>query len=111
MAILSTLLTSSAAAISPSLVGDTAVTVMMFCNLNIPNPADPATGRQNINIHVVPNSGSVSDTNKIINQCPIDAGDTFVFSNERIVLGPGDRIYASTTNTGEVAVTITYVVI
>lgn len=111
MAILSTLLTNTPAAISPNLAGDTAVTVMLFCNLNLPNPSDSSMGRQYVDIHVVASGGSITDTNKIVNQVPLDAGDTFVLSTERIVLGPGDRVYARTTDTGEVSVTITYVVI
>lgn len=111
MAILSTLLTNSAAPISPDLPGDTAVTVMLFCNLNLPNPNDESLGKQFIDIHVVADGGSATNTNKIVNQVPIDAGDTFVLSNERIVLGPGDRVYARTTDSGEVSATITYVVI
>jgi hypothetical protein len=111
MAILSTLLTSTAAPISPNLAINAAVTVMLFCNLNLPNPADSALGRQYIDIHIVANGAAVSNTNKIINQVPIDAGDTFVFSAERIVLGPNDRVYAKTTDINNVSVTITYVVI
>ena len=111
MAILSTLLTNTAAPISPDLPGDTAVTVMLFCNLNLPNPNDSSLGKQFIDIYIVADGGSATNTNKIVNQVPIDAGDTIVLSNERIVLGPGDRVYARTTDSGEVSVTITYVVI
>lgn len=111
MAILSTLLTSTAAAISPDLTGDTAITVMLFCNLNLPDPEDSALGRQYLDIHVVADGATATNTNKIVNQVPVDAGDTFVLSTERIVLGPGDRVYAKTTDTNEVSVTITYVVI
>lgn len=111
MAILSTLLTSTAAPISPNLTGDTAITVMLFCNLNLPDQEDSALGKQYLDIHVVADGASASNINKIVNQVPIDAGDTFVLSTERIVLGSGDRVYAKTTDTNEVSVTITYVVI
>jgi hypothetical protein len=111
MAILSTLLTSTAAPISPDLAGDTAITVMLFCNLNLPGLEDSTLGKQYLDIHVVADGAAVSNTNKIVNQVPIDAGDTLILSNERIVLGPGDRVYAKTTDTNEVSVTITYVVI
>jgi len=85
--------------------------VMFFCNLNTPDPLDPAVGRQFIDVHVVPSGGNTTDSNKIASQVPIDAGDTFTFSTERLVLSPNDRIYAATTTPSEVSVTISYVVI
>lgn len=117
MAILSTLLTNTPSAISPASVvvngqlKDVAVTVIFFCNLNTIIPADPSAGKQYIDIHVVPDAGSTSATNQIVKQLPIDAGDTFTFSAERLVLTPGDQVFASTTNAGQVSATISYVVI
>lgn len=111
MAILSTALSTTPVPISPNLSTDSAVTVMLFCNLNTPDLLDPIAGRQYIDIHVVAAGGTPNDQNKIANQVPIDAGDTFTFSTERLVLGPNDRIYASTTTLIQVSVTISYVVI
>jgi hypothetical protein len=114
MAILSTLVNNTPVAISPTLTTDMAVTVMMFCNLNTPDPLDAAVGRQYLNIYVVA-SGDAPDTvageNKIVNQVPVDAGDTFTFSAERLVLSAGDRVWATTTDASQVSVTISYVVI
>jgi hypothetical protein len=109
MAILSTSLTNTATAISPLESSDVALTVMLFCNLNPRDPADPTAGTQNLDIYVVPNGGVPTQTNKIGNQIQVDASDTFVFSTERIVLSQGDRIYASTTNFGQVSATVSYV--
>jgi hypothetical protein len=114
MAILSTLVTDAPGAISPTLTTDIAVTVMMFCNLNTPDPLDDTIGRQFLDIYIVA-SGGTPDTvlgeNKIANQIPVDAGDTFTFSAERLVLASGDRVWAATTDTNQVSVTISYVVI
>jgi hypothetical protein len=109
MAIQSSLLLNTTSAISPSLSSDIAVTTLIFCNLNIPDPLDISIGRQNIDVHVVSSGDLPTNTNKIINQLPIDAGDTFSFSTERIVLGQGDRIYSKTTDNNQVSVTISYV--
>lgn len=109
MAILSTSLTNTATPISPVESTDVALTVMLFCNLNTPDPADPTAGLQNIDIHVVANGDVPNATNKIGNQIPVEASDTFVFSTERIVLSQGDRIYASTTNSGQISATVSYV--
>lgn len=111
MAILSTSLATTLTPISPNLSTDSAITVMFFCNLNTPDPLDPTVGRQFIDVHAVPMGGTPLDSNKIANQVPIDAGDTFTFSAERLVLSPNDRIYASTTTSNEISVTISYVVI
>jgi hypothetical protein len=111
MAILSTSLTTTPVPISPNLSTDSAITVMFFCNLNVPDPLDSALGRQFINIYVVPGGVNPTDVNQIANQVPVDAGDTFTFSAERLVLSPNDRIYANTTTLDSVSVTISYVVI
>ena len=111
MAILSTSLATTPVPISPNLSTDSAITVMFFCNLNTPDPLDSELGRQFIDIHVVPSGGNPTDLNKIANQVPVDAGDTFTFNTERLVLAPNDRIHASTTTLSEVSVTISYVVI
>lgn len=111
MAILSTLLDSTTQPISPSLNKDYAITVMLFCNLNTPDLLNPILGKQLVDIHVVPSGGTPTDTNKIANAIPIDAGDTFTFNTERLVLGPNDRIHASASFAGEVSATISYIVI
>lgn len=110
MAINSTLLLTTEEAISPSgISSDIAVTTMIFCNLNTPDPSDITIGRQYINVYIVEAAGTPEDRNKIVNQLPIDAGDTFSFSTERIVLSQGDLVYANTTDDNQVSVTISYV--
>ena len=103
MAIQNTLLQTSTTAISPILSTDGAITVVLFCNLN--------TTSEYIDVHVVKQGSSPNDTNKIVYQGLIESQDTFVFSMERLVLGPGDQIYANTTTNNMVAVTLSYVVI
>jgi hypothetical protein len=111
MAILSTSLDTTATPISPLLSGDSAITVMMFCNLNEPDPLDVTAGRQYVSIYAVASGDTPNTTNLIANEVPIDAGDTFTFSSERLVLGAGDQIQASTTDSGLVSVTLSYVII
>jgi hypothetical protein len=111
MAILSTTLTTTPQAISPSLATDVAITVMFFCNLNTVDLIDETVGRQNIDVYVVANSELPSSVNKVANKVPVDAADTFTFSTERLVLSPGDRIYAATSSSGQMSVTISYVII
>lgn len=103
MAIQSTLLGNTTIAISPDLTQDAAITAMLFCNLNV--------AIEYLNVHVVADGDLPTDTNKIVNQAPIDPNDTFVFSTERLVLGVHDRIYASTTTSNGCSVTVSYVTI
>ena len=109
MAIQSTLLNNTLTRISPTLASDIAVTTLIFCNLNTPNPLDEALGRQYIDVHLIESGQSAANINKIINQLPIEAGDTFSFSTERVVLGLGDKIEALTTDSSQISVTISYV--
>lgn len=117
MAINNTLLQTTPTAISPASVivsgqtKDVAITVIFFCNLNTINPNDSSAGRQYLDIFVVPNSGSPNPTNQIAKQLPVDAGDTFTFSVERLVLSAGDRVFATATNSNQVSATISYVAI
>lgn len=111
MAIQSTSLTTTPQAISPSLATDAAITVMFFCNLNTPDPLDALVGKLYLDIFVVKSGDVYGNDNKIANQIPLDAGDTFTFNAERLVLSSNDRIYASATEDNKVSVTISYVVI
>ena len=111
MAIQSTNLSNVPLPITPSSASDLAVTVMFFCNLNTPDPLDDTIGRQFLDIYVVKSGDSTSTINQVGNQIPVDAGDTFTFSAERLVLSSGDRIWANATNATQVSVTVSYVII
>lgn len=119
MAIANTLLLSTPNIISPSFVDitingvprDSAITVIFFCNLNTPDPSDPTVGIEYLDIYIVKNGEVYSNTNKIANKVPVAASDTFTFNVERLVLSPGDTIYASTTTNNAVSSTLSYVVI
>lgn len=123
MAIQNTFLLNEPTAISPGAIvvntqfKDIAITMMLFCNLNEIDPLDPDAGKQFLDIYVVPKGGEPSPVNQIAKQIPVDAGDTFAFNVERLVLSagdfesPGDRVFASATNTQQVSATISYIVI
>ena len=117
MAINNALLQNTPTAISPASVvvsgqiKDVAITVIFFCNLNTVDPNDSSAGRQFLDIFVVPNGDSANPINQIAKQLPVDAGDTFTFNVERLVLSAGDRVFASTTNSNQVSATISYVAI
>lgn len=104
MALVSTILTNSAQPISDLLATSSAVTVILFCNYNTPSNIDPALGRQWLEVYAVKNGDTAGTANKLMHRVPLDAGDTFTFSTERIVLAPGDRIHANTLGQGVASV-------
>jgi hypothetical protein len=106
MALVSTILTNTAASVSPSLATSSAVTVMLFCNYNTPSNVDVNLGKQWIEVHAVKSGDSAGTANKLMHRVPLDAGDTFTFSTERIVLDAGDKIYARTLGQGIASVSM-----
>lgn len=71
--------------------GSTAVTVLYLCNRS--------TTAAEVNIHVVSNGSSASGNNIVYNSLPLKGQDTYVIDTEKILLGDGDSIRA-TTNAG-----------
>jgi|Laugresbdmm110sn_1035088.scaffolds.fasta_scaffold00053_25 hypothetical protein len=104
MALVSTILTNSALPISDDLASSSAVTVMLFCNYNTPSSVDSALGRQWLEVYAVKDGDSPGTANKLMHRVPLDAGDTFTFSTERIVLDAHDRIHANTLGQGVASV-------
>ncbi len=75
---------------------------MFFCNTNLSTDIM-------VNIYVVPESQSVpDDTNIILKQFMIPRGDTLEFTQERIILGAGDRVIQNATLSG-ITQTVSYI--
>lgn len=88
MAISNTLITSSASAIYTVPSGqEVALTTMFFCNYS---------GSDVIlqSLNLVPNGDSATDSNRIIKDLLIPAGETLTFDTEKIVLSGGDFVSA-----------------
>lgn len=85
--------------------GTSAVTAMYFMN----NHTETIV----IQIHVVTDGNTIANSNKIIKDLSIAAGDTYVIDTERLVLDNGDSIRSiSDTDDGDNAVvyaTISYI--
>lgn len=91
MAILSTLVANTnttiyTSTVSGSQIGN-AITCLMFCNYT---PSTTST----VTVYVVPNAGSASNTNMIVNALSIPGGETVSLDQEKLVLGSGDFIVA-----------------
>jgi hypothetical protein len=101
MAIQSTVLTTSSATIfNPNDAYQYAVTTMFFCNTT-----DSDVVLESVNL-VVGQSGSPSSTNQVISNLTIPARDTFTFETEKIILSPGDKVYARASAGTSISATV-----
>lgn len=89
--------------------GDKMIATMIFCNQELPDPVQIDSNVTYLDVHLVPNGGSATNTNRIVNALMIPAGETVFFDTERIVLENGDSIIASTTSPAVITCTISTV--
>ena len=87
-------------------VGNNAVTTIMFCNTAAYDPLNPMDGLTLLDLHFVKNLQGVTTTNLVVNQIPIQAGETFTFDTEKIILSNGDRVVASSAAPANLVATI-----
>lgn len=100
MAILNTRVTSTALTRVFQSTGQTAITVMYFCN----HSSTPVT----VNVYAVNSDGSSAGSldNVIFYQLEIEAGDTYVVSTEKLILDDGDEIEVEADTAGALTVTV-----
>ena len=82
---------------------DRAITTIILCNTGTPDSTDETVNAVNVNIHLVKSTGTVTSpktTNLVVSNLTIPAGETFFFSEERIVLDGNDSIYIGATSGG-----------
>lgn len=100
MAISSALVTTSSTAVFTCPASqEHAVTTLFFCNYSGTDVTLSA-------VHLVKSGSGATDTNKIISNLSIPAGETFTFDAEKIVLEAGDAIYAQASDSTRLNVTV-----
>lgn len=77
-----------------------AVTCIIFCNISASDAI--------LTVHVVPSTGVVQNTNKIINNLTIPAAETFTFDTEKMILESGDRFYAIADANSRLVATVSH---
>ena len=87
------------------------VTTMLIVNTATPDPADDTAGLTYLTAHIVSDgaAGSIDNTNMVINQIPLAAGETFVWDTEKIVLDGSDSVVLLSTAPNNLSGTISYV--
>jgi hypothetical protein len=83
-----------------------AITTMIICNTGAVNLADETVNAASLTLHLVPALSSASDTNKVISNLNIPAGETVFFSDERIVLGNNDTVQAQASAANLLSITV-----
>jgi hypothetical protein len=93
---------STTADVIYSSVGNTAITSLTLCNYS--------TGNITANLYVVPNSFSPSTNNIMLANLLITSNDTYQIyaAAEKLLLGPGDAIYANAQSSGAITAITSY---
>ncbi len=98
---------TTGAAIGGGVTGQTnAVTSIIVCNTGTPNLTDETINSANLTINLVAAGGVSNDTNTIVKNLTVPAGETVFFSDERIVLSPGDQIRATASSANLLSITV-----
>jgi hypothetical protein len=98
---------TTGAAIGGGVTGQTnAVTSIIVCNTGTPNLTDETVSSSNLTLNLVLSGGVPSDTNTIVKNLIVPAGETIFFSDERIVLNPGDKIHATASASNLLSITV-----
>ncbi len=98
---------TTGAAIGGGVTGQTnAVTSIIVCNTGTPNLTDETVNSANLTLNLVISGGVSNDTNTIVKNLTVPAGETVFFSDERIVLNPGDQIRATASSSNLLSITV-----
>lgn len=103
MAITNTQLTNTSVLRVFQAVNQTALTTVVFCNVS-------ATTNTMVNVFAVPYGSAINASTQIMNLLPLAAGDTFVLDTERFILETNDSIWAQSTASNCVTVTVSSLV-
>lgn len=111
MAINSTRLTTTGDTVLYTSSGVNAVTLIVVCNTGNPNLSDETINSCLLQLNLVKSGVLPSDTNLIVKNLLIPAGETVFFSEERIVLDNGDTIRATASNPNLLSITVSTIAV
>lgn len=86
-----------------------AVTTMLFCNTALPQNIYTDEGDTFLDLHLCKGGAAANNSNMVLNNIPIPAGETFSFDTEKIILEEGDVIKAATTSPTSITATVSYI--
>lgn len=106
MAISSARLTTTGDELVYESSGNNAIVTMMICNTGTPDNTDETVNTSNITINLVPDGGVSTITNTVVSNLVVPAGETVIFSDEKIVLEDGDSIRATASQSNLISITV-----
>ena len=111
MAINSTRLTTTGDTTLYTSSGVNAVTLMVVCNTGTPSLSDETVNSCTLQLNLVKSGSLSSDSNAIVKNLLIPAGETVFFSEERIVLDTGDTIRGAASESNLLSITVSTIAV
>ena len=100
-------LVSTGAPIGGGITGQTnAVTNIIVCNTGTPDLTDETVNSTTLTLNLVLSGNTSSDTNTIVKNLIVPAGETVFYSDEKIILSPGDQIRATASTSNLLSITV-----
>ena len=94
-----------------------AITTIITCNTATVDPGNPNSSNASFDLHLVTAlemtaasnivADAVNNKNRVINNLPLKAGESYSFNNEKLILEAGDTIAVVGTSTG-LSATVSY---
>lgn len=98
---------TTGAPIGGGVTGQTnAVTNIIVCNTGTPDLTDETVNSSTLTLNLVLSGNISSDTNTIVKNLIVPAGETVFFSDEKIILSPGDQIRATASSSNLLSITV-----
>jgi hypothetical protein len=89
-----------------SIGGTNAITLIIVCNTGLPNPSNESENSCTLQLNLVPFGSGSSDSNAIVKNLVVPAGETIFFSEERVVLGEGDSLRGRASSSNLLTITV-----
>jgi hypothetical protein len=98
---------TTGAAIGGGVTGQTnAITTIIVCNTGSPSLTDETVNSSTLTLNLVVSGGVSSAVNTIVKNLIVPAGETIFFSDEKIILSPGDQIRATAGTSNLLSITV-----
>jgi hypothetical protein len=91
--------------------GVNAVTLIVVCNTGTASLSDETVNSCTLQLNLVKSGALTSDSNAIVKNLLIPAGETVFFSEERIVLDDGDRIRGAASEPNLLSITVSTIAV
>lgn len=83
-------------------VGENAVTCIIFCNTSLTTDAT-------VTVWIVPAGIAAGNTNMVLNEVSVPAGETFSLDTERFIMADSDSIQSQSSQNNIITATVSFV--